>query len=178
MPHSNIAIAQVGFLGFDCSYKFCIYNASMSTNDIGPKGCTNFKTRQLSRLLSRHYDAEMAKVGLKTTQYSLLSHVLNLGPLAPGELARAMGLDASTLTRNLQPMVSAGWVAQDAGSDARSRRISITAEGRAKHAEARRHWKAAQLQVNNLLGEERVAALHALMDHCTQQLQTGALEAA
>ena len=60
-----------------------------------PQGCTNFKTRQLSRLLSRHYDAELAACGLKTTQYSLLSHVVQLGPIAPGELARRMGLDGA-----------------------------------------------------------------------------------
>ena len=136
-----------------------------------PRGCTNFKTRQLSRLLSRHYDAQMAACGLKTTQYSLLSHVLHLGPIAPGELARHMGLDASTLTRNLQPLQAAGWLVQDAGPDARTRSVSLTDAGRAKHGEALRHWKAAQLKVNALLGVERVAALHALLDDCTAQLE-------
>jgi DNA-binding MarR family transcriptional regulator len=136
-----------------------------------PKGCTNFKTRQLARLLSRHFDAELAGAGLKTTQYSLLTHVLRLGPIAPGELARRMGLDASTLTRNLQPLLSAGWLLQEAGSDARSRCVTITAAGREKQAAALRHWKAAQQKVNALLGLERVAALHALLDDCTAQLQ-------
>jgi DNA-binding MarR family transcriptional regulator len=142
----------------------------MSAATPQPRGCTNFKARQLARLLSRHYDAELARAGLKTTQYSLLGHVLRLGPLAPGELARRMGLDASTLTRNLQPLVAAGWLVQGAGDDARTRRISITDEGRAKHAEAQRHWKAAQQQLNALLGAGRVAALHALIDDCVAVL--------
>lgn len=136
-----------------------------------PQGCTNFKTRQLSRLLSRHYDAELVACGLKTTQYSLLSHVLQLGPIAPGELARRMGLDASTLTRNLQPLLAAGWLLQDAGPDARTRSISLTDAGRAKQAEARRCWKAAQLKINAVLGSERVAALHTLIDDCTERLE-------
>lgn len=136
-----------------------------------PRGCTNFKTRQLSRLLSRHYDAQLARVGLKTTQYTLLSHVLHLSPIAPGELARHMGLDASTLTRNLQPLVAAGWLVQDAGIDARTRSITITEAGRAKQAEALRCWKTAQLAMNDLLGVERVAALHALIDECTAVLE-------
>ena len=46
---------------------------------IQPQGCTNFKLRQLMRRVGQHYDLEMAKIGLKTTQYSLLSHVLKLG---------------------------------------------------------------------------------------------------
>ena len=144
----------------------------MSSTQQQPRGCTNFKTRQLSRLLSRHYDAELAPMGLKTTQYSLLSHVLRLGPIAPGELARSMGLDASTLTRNLQPLLAAGWLQQDAGPDARTRSVTITATGRAKHTEAHRCWKAAQLKINGLLGAERVAALHALIDDCTAELES------
>lgn len=135
------------------------------------RGCTNFKTRQLGRLLSRHYDAELAKVGLKTTQYSLLTHVFKLGDISPGELARQMGLEASTLTRNLQPMLAAGWVVQEPGLDARSRCIRLTQKGRDIHAEAQRHWKVAQQQVNATLGADRVAALHALIDDCTTLLQ-------
>ena len=83
-----------------------------------PQGCTNFKLRQLMRRVAAHYDAEMARCGLKTTQYSLLSHVLKLGPIRPGDLAAAMKMDASTLTRNLRPLVDAGWVTLEAGTDA------------------------------------------------------------
>lgn len=155
-----------------CIYNYCSYNRFMSPAPASPKGCTSFKTRQLSRLLSRHYDGELAKAGLKTTQYSLLAHVLQLGRIGPGELALRMGLDASTLTRNLQPLLAAGWLLQEPGADARSRCITITAAGREKHAEGRRHWKVAQLGVNDALGGERVAALHALLDECTAQLQS------
>ena len=90
-----------------------------------PQGCTNFKLRQLMRRVANHYDAEMAKCGLKTTQYSLLSHVLKLGPIRPGDLATEMKMDASTLTRNLRPLVDAGWVTLRAGTDARSRLVHI-----------------------------------------------------
>jgi DNA-binding MarR family transcriptional regulator len=76
---------------------------------VKPRGCTNLKLRQLVRRVSRLYDAQLAPAGLKTTQYSLLSHVVTLGPLRPGELARAMNMDASTLTRNLRPLQAAGW---------------------------------------------------------------------
>jgi DNA-binding MarR family transcriptional regulator len=136
----------------------------MSHANIQPQGCTNFKLRQLARRVSQLYDAEMGKAGLKTTQYSLLSHVLRLGPIRPGDLAQAMTLDASTLTRNLKPMVDAGWLALSAGDDARSRLVHITDAGRDKRAEAQRHWKAAQESLNQLLGAERVRSIHALVD--------------
>ena len=136
----------------------------MSNSETKPQGCTNFKLRQLARRVSQHYDAEVAKAGLKTTQYSLLSHVLRLGPVRPGDLAQAMTLDASTLTRNLKPMVDAGWLEMSAGDDGRSRLVHITDSGRAKRAEAQRHWKAAQEGLNHLLGVDRVRAIHALVD--------------
>lgn len=141
--------------------------------DHPPKGCTNLKLRQLMRGVARHYDAELAQTGLKTTQYSLLSHVLKLGPIRPGALARAMRMEPSTLTRNLRPLVQAGWVTLCAGSDARSREVAITDAGRAKRDAAQRSWKRAQEGLNQRLGTARVAALHALLDEAMAQLDAG-----
>jgi len=140
-----------------------------------PQGCTNLRLRRLGRLVSRHYDAHVSASGLKTTQYSLLSHVLHLGPLRPVDLAHAMNIDASTLTRNLKPLVAAGWLTQGEGPDARSRLIAITDAGRAKRAEAQACWRDAQLQLNDLLGVERVLALHALLDESLAILQSAGL---
>jgi DNA-binding MarR family transcriptional regulator len=120
--------------------------------------------------MSQHYDAELGKAGLKATQYSLLGHVLKLGPIRPRELAQVMRLDASTLTRNLKPLVEAGWLRIEAGSDGRSRSVTITDSGRAKRDEAQRYWKAAQEGINRTLGVERVLALHALIDDSLELL--------
>lgn len=137
---------------------------------VKPQGCTNLKLRELSRVVTRHYDAYVAPTGLKNSQYSLLSHVVLLGPLRPGELAARMKLDASTLTRNLQPLIAAGWVEQGPGDDARSRSVVATEAGRAKRAEAQRAWKQAQLALNARLGNQRVLALHRLIDDCLAAL--------
>jgi DNA-binding MarR family transcriptional regulator len=166
----------------DCISNNCIYNYAMrsrtpSTSPAAvnipapvpsaePRGCTNLRVRQLMRRLDSHYDVELAKAGLKTTQYSLLSHIVKLEPVAPGALARSMKLQASTLTRNLQPLIAAGWVELSAGADARSRSIRSTAEGREKRQQAQRRWKQVQLAVNAALGVDRVVALHALVDEC------------
>lgn len=134
------------------------------------QGCTNLRLRQLMRRVARHYDLEMAKAGLKTTQYSLLSYVLKLGPLRPGELAQEMKMSASTLTRNLKPLVDAGWVALAAGADARSRLVTITPAGRAKREQALKCWKVAQECLNQQLGAERVLALHRLISESLELL--------
>lgn len=129
-----------------------------------PRGCTNFKLRQITRTVSRRYDAAVAAAGLKTTQYSLLSHIAALGPVRPSDLAAEMKLELSTLSRNLQPLIAQGWVELGPGPDARTRLVALTEPGRAKRAEAQRLWKQAQLNLNEVLGEARVAQLHRLID--------------
>jgi DNA-binding MarR family transcriptional regulator len=129
-----------------------------------PTDCTNFKLRQLARRVSHLYDAELGKIGLKTTQYSLLTHVVKLWPVRPVDLAEAMAIDASTLTRNLKPLVEAGFISVAEGSDGRSHAISITDAGRAKRNEGRRCWQEAQERLAQLLGVQNVVALHGLID--------------
>ncbi|QET31271.1 MarR family winged helix-turn-helix transcriptional regulator [Burkholderia multivorans] len=139
-----------------------------------PQGCTNLKLRQLTRMVTRHYDRHVSDTGLKNTQYALLSHVVGLGPIRPGDLAKRMHMDASTLTRNLQPLVAHGWLKIGAGVDARSRLVEATETGRAKRAEGQRAWKEAQVALNERLGIECVAALHELLDACIECLDDDA----
>jgi len=135
-----------------------------------PRGCTNLKLRQLMRRVAQRYDAEVGQAGLKGTQYSLLSYVIKLGPIRPVDLAAGMNIDASTLSRNLKPLIAAGWITLEAGMDARSRLVQATDAGRAKRVEAQRRWRVAQEGVNATLGSARVIALHALIDEAMRAL--------
>jgi DNA-binding MarR family transcriptional regulator len=137
---------------------------------VKPQGCTNIKLRQLMRRVAQLYDAEVGKTGLRGTQYSLLSYVVKLGPVRPVDLAAAMKVDASTLTRNLRPLVDTGFLTIDPGPDARSRFVNATAAGREKRQEAQRRWRVAQESLNRRLGVQRVVALHALLDECQDLL--------
>lgn len=143
---------------------------------VKPPACTNLKLRQLTRLVTRHYDPYVASAGLRNTQYQLLTHLAILSPVRPSDLAQRMHLEASTLTRNLQPLVAQGWVQIGPGEDSRSRLVEITDEGRAKRAEGERAWKRAQSALNERLGLERIAALHALVDECIECLDDGSGE--
>lgn len=137
---------------------------------VKPQGCTNLKLRQLMRRVAQHYDAEVGLTGLKGTQYSLLSYVCKLGPIRPVDLAREMRVQASTLTRNLRPLLDAGLLRMEPGPDARSRLVTVTQAGREKRQEAQRRWRVAQEGMNGLLGPQRVVALHALLDECLELL--------
>ena len=91
-------------------------------------------------------------------------------------MARAMTMDASTLTRNLKPLLKLGWAELGPGADGRSRVVTATPAGLAKRAEAGRLWKRAQLDLNARLGNATVVDLHRLLEDCLVRLDpaTGA----
>lgn len=133
-------------------------------------GCSSQKLRQLSRRVSQHFDHIVGEAGLKNTQYSLLTRIVSRGPVRPGELADLLQMDASTLTRNLQPLVAQGWVVVGPGDDGRSRFVTATEAGRAKRVEAQKEWRRAQRAFAERVGEDRVARLHALIDECLGEM--------
>jgi DNA-binding MarR family transcriptional regulator len=109
--------------------------------------------RQASRAVSRLYDDELRGIGLRTTQYSLLRVVAKAGQVRQGDLSGLTSLDETTLTRNLRPLVDAGWVAVRTGDDRREKWVRITAGGAAKLEEAEPAWERAQARMQALLPE-------------------------
>ncbi|MGF6447673.1 MarR family winged helix-turn-helix transcriptional regulator [Paraburkholderia youngii] len=76
------------------------------------------------------------------------------------ELAYSMVLARSALARNVKPLERDGYLAlRPDEDDGRSRRVDLTAAGRAKLAEANRLWRKAQRRFEEIYGEERAAAL-------------------
>ena len=122
-------------------------------------GCTCFALRKLNRTVTRLYDQHMAEAGLKTTQYSLLRHVA-YEPLPIAELASRMNAERTTLTRNLKPLIDAGWVVLKPGPDSRQRIPTITPAGNKVIAAARDAWRAAQSDLERTLGIGAVRDLH------------------
>ena len=141
----------------------------MTSSDFAIPGCTCARLRKLSRRVTRVYDAHLAQAGIKTTQYSLLTNAAR-APRTVTDLAAEMGMDRTTLTRNLRPLVASGWVRLDVGKDPRSRIVEVTARGLAARKAASAQWKKAQLELQATLGERFVADLHAAVDTALAKL--------
>lgn len=122
--------------------------------------CTCYALRKLARTVTRLYDQHLAAAGIKATQFALLRHVQHEA-LPISHLATLMGMERTTLTRNLRPLQEAGWVTLGAGKDARVRLAAITPAGVAKVREAKAAWRSAQSQLEETLGEQATKALHA-----------------
>jgi len=130
-------------------------------------GCTCSKLRRLTRRVTAVYDRALAVAGLRVTQYSLLAQLRRSRGTPVSQLAEALDMDRTTLTRNLKPLLQAGWVAVEASSaDARIRVVRITPAGDAHWQAARSHWRRAQAEINSAIGEPDLAELHDMLDRC------------
>ena len=128
-------------------------------------GCTCSRLRRLSRRVTAVYDHALAAVGLRVTQFSLLAHLRGHPGLAMTDLAGRLDMDRTTLTRNLAPLIAAGWVeVTPSPEDARRRLVRITALGEETWRAARTHWRRAQEEVRSTMGDESLALLHRLVD--------------
>lgn len=102
---------------------------------------------------------------MRTTQYSLLNTLAGDGPRSLAAVAKRMGLDRTTLGRNLRPLEREGLVAMTVDpADRRGRTLTITELGLAKLAEARTCWAAAQAAFEARYGSAETQNLHATLD--------------
>ena len=106
--------------------------------------CRCLAARRVARTITRHYEAELRRHGLKATQFSILASLALGGPKPMSELAEFLGLERTTLTRGAALLRRNGWIGSDRTHDRRERPIKITATGRRKLEAAYPSWKAAQ----------------------------------
>ena len=115
--------------------------------------------------MSQIYDGHLAPTGLRTTQYSLLNVLGSDGPRSVVGLAKRMGMDRTTLGRNLRPLEREGLVSIQVDLlDRRGRTLTITERGRAKLVEARTCWSAAQAAFEARYGAAETHDLHVTLD--------------
>ena len=124
--------------------------------------------RQATRAVSRLYDEELRGVGLRTTQHSLLQRLRRAGETRQRDLGGLPSLDETTLTRNLRPLIDAGWVAIRPGEDRREKLIRLTDAGAAKLREARPAWERAQERLRSRLPKGTWASLMDLLPELTR----------
>lgn len=134
-------------------------------SDPHPLVCTCFAVRRAARHVSQIYDGHLASTGLRTTQYSLLNTLAGDGPRSLIGIAKRMGMDRTTLGRNLRPLEREGLVAIEVDpQDRRGRTLTITELGRGKLEEARTCWQAAQAAFEARYGAAETDHLHATLD--------------
>lgn len=106
--------------------------------------CACAAARRASRALSQRFDAELRASGLRIMQFTALATLVQTGAMTMTRLADFMGLERTTLTRNLKPLLRDQLVEHRQEQDGRVRRVAITAKGEAAARAAFPLWKKAQ----------------------------------
>ena len=129
--------------------------------------------RQAARRVSALYDAAMAPLGLRISQFSILSRLRSGGPRGIQALAAELAMDRTTLGRNIRPLERDGLLAAIPDpDDKRARLLSLTPAGGALVARAMPAWREAQAAYEALYGAEPAAALRAALVDVVALLHT------
>jgi DNA-binding MarR family transcriptional regulator len=125
--------------------------------------CLCLASRRAARAVTAAYDKRLRPHGLRITQFSILVVLMLMGPTPMGEVAKFLGLERTTLTRNLDLLESKGWIESRPGeTDARARVVSTTAKGAEIVKAAFPQWRQAQDDVAAAFGPVGVEALKSL----------------
>jgi DNA-binding MarR family transcriptional regulator len=125
--------------------------------------CLLSRARQLDRVLTGIYDAELRPFGLKASQLNLLVLVAKAGPIRRIEIGNRLHIDPSTLTRNLKIMLTNGWIQEiEDGEDGRGLPVQITVQGRDLLNQIGPSWRKAQTRTEKFLGDDGATLLRKL----------------
>ena len=116
--------------------------------------CTNL--RRSASALSDFYDAALKETGLTIAQYYLLINLSRLGNANITHWAEHVGLERSTMVRNIKLLQSRGYVEITEGH---GKVFTLSSEGKRILELAIPLWQRAQEQVEALLGKDDIEAV-------------------
>jgi DNA-binding MarR family transcriptional regulator len=129
------------------------------------ENCACHKARAAARAVTRTYDEALRPVGLRATQLAVLVAVTMNDAISINALAEFMGMDRTTLTRNLRPLEKEGLVARGSEGWRRSRALAITNKGRSRLRHALPLWSRAQQALKKRLGDRNWKVVRNGLDH-------------
>ncbi|QBD75400.1 MarR family transcriptional regulator [Ktedonosporobacter rubrisoli] len=122
--------------------------------------CAASTIRRTDRLVTQFYDTMLAPSGLSSPQFGLLTMLATIAPITIQRLAEHLGMDRTTLTRNLSLLAREQLVRVEEGpEDRRERLVLLTEAGKEALERAWPLWQAAQARIEETLGSARFEAL-------------------
>ena len=119
------------------------------------ENCVCFNLRWVTRAVTQFYDAEMRRHGIRPTQATILLALNAKHSWSMAELSDWLGMERTTLVRNLRPLQRDGFVKTIGGGRGNRVEVMITNKGRKQIEKLTPAWKSAQNAVVKTLGEKR-----------------------
>ena len=123
------------------------------------ENCVCFNLRRVTRLVTQFYDSELRRHGIRPTQGSILASLQAKDKWTMAELSDWLGMDRTTLVRNLRPLQRDGLVEAGGGGRGKLVELAISAKGRKQIEKLTPAWKSAQSAAVKTLGEKRWSAI-------------------
>jgi DNA-binding MarR family transcriptional regulator len=123
------------------------------------ENCVCFNLRWVTRMVTQFYDAEMRRHGVRPTQGSILVSLRSKDSWNMAELSDWLGMDRTTLVRNLRPLQRDGFVKTDGGGRGHRVEVMITDKGRKQIEKLTPAWQTAQNAIVQTLGQKRWSAI-------------------
>jgi DNA-binding MarR family transcriptional regulator len=123
--------------------------------------CSCFAARRTARAITQHYERCLKPTGLTVAQFTVLAMLSLSGAQPLSRFAGQLGVERTTLTRNLRSLQARGWVTESATRDRRVRLLAITKRGIAAARAALPYWREAQGSIARRLGADAIEALAA-----------------
>jgi len=122
--------------------------------------CIAVRLRLLTRAVTRLYNDALRSHGITISQMNILVAVWRMREAKQGDVCRALFLEKSTLSRDVERMIARGWLKSMQGVDRRTGFLSITPAGQRLLEKTFPAWNRAQQQARALLREEDLDALN------------------
>jgi DNA-binding MarR family transcriptional regulator len=123
------------------------------------ENCVCFNLRSVARKVTQFFDAEMRRHGIRPTQGTILASLKARDSWTMAELSDWLGMERTTLLRNLRPLQRDGLVKVAGGGRGNRVELAITAKGRKQMEKLTPAWKSAQSAAVKTLGEKRWSAV-------------------
>lgn len=120
--------------------------------------CYCRRLRRVTAQVTRMYDSYLREAGITCQQFSTLEHIRAMEPVSVTALAGRMGLDHTSLSRNLKLLKENFWIEDEAGHG-RSRSIVLSEQGKEILQCAEKQWEKAQTMLEKVLGEDQLRHL-------------------
>ena len=135
------------------------------------ENCTCFNIRRVSRVITQFFDAEVRRHGMRPTQAPILRALQAKSGWGMAELSEWLGMERTTLLRNLRPLQRDGLVRAKGTGRGGHVELEITAKGRAVLAKTHPAWRSAQEKVVATLGEERWSTIISDLEEVATKLR-------
>lgn len=121
--------------------------------------CYCLMLRRAASSVTDMYDKALAEYGITLNQFSIIINLNNMSMATTTELAQQIGLERSTLVRNLKAIMAMGYIENVSGENERNNHLRVTSSGRHLLKLTIPVWQSVQDKISESLGSENAALL-------------------